>query len=265
MTAPLAPRTLVAFNTATKSTNRIHSDDVARQYGFRGGLVPGVDVYAYLAQPAVAAWGRAWLERGWLRGRFLQPVYDGDATSVVPTGPLDGGEGLEVRNPAGEVCAVGAAGLPEAGAPVPDPADWPDVGQVADPPDAAPEHLVPGTAFGLAPHGFHADRSAEYLEAVREEAPLFLADGLAHPGWVLRDANYVLAANVRLGPWIHVESRVQHHAVVPDGAEVSARAIVTREWEQKGHRFVALDVLHLADGRPVARTDHTAIYRPRGV
>ena len=40
--------TVEAFNTATDSTNKIHDDDVARTYGFRGGLVPGVDVYAYL-------------------------------------------------------------------------------------------------------------------------------------------------------------------------------------------------------------------------
>ncbi len=32
---------LTAFNTATASTNKIHDDDVAQQYGFRGGLVPG--------------------------------------------------------------------------------------------------------------------------------------------------------------------------------------------------------------------------------
>ena len=44
----------------------------------------------------------------------------------------------------------------------------------------------------------------------------------------------------------------------------AAARIVTEEWEHKGHRFVRLDVLHTADGRPVARTDHTAIYRPRG-
>jgi hypothetical protein len=39
---------VVAFNTATASTNKIHDDQVAQQLGFRGGLVPGVDVYAYL-------------------------------------------------------------------------------------------------------------------------------------------------------------------------------------------------------------------------
>ena len=39
---------LDAFNTATESANKIHDDTVAKNLGFRGGLVPGVDVYAYL-------------------------------------------------------------------------------------------------------------------------------------------------------------------------------------------------------------------------
>jgi acyl dehydratase len=249
----------VAFNTATESTNRIHSDEVARQYGFRGGLVPGVDVYAYLAHPPAEAWGREWLERGWMRARFVLPVYDGDPTEVVPVGE----SGLEVRNSSGELCATAEAGLAEPAPEPPDPGEWPDVPQSEDPPPAAPEALVPGTVLALAPHRFHADRSAEYLEAVRETLPLYLAEGLAHPGWILRDANYVLSANVRLGPWIHVSSAVQHFGPARDGDVVSARALVTDEWERKGHRFVRLDVLHLADGRAVARTDHTAIYLPR--
>jgi acyl dehydratase len=256
----LEPYSLVAHNTATESTNRIHADEVARQYGFRGGLVPGVDVYAYLTHPPAAAWGRAWLERGTMQARFVQPVYDGDRIEVVPTG--DGS--LEVRDPSGAVCATAQVALPDATPPLPDPADWPDVAPADDPPPASPEVLVPGTAFGLAPHGFHADRHGEYLADVREDLARYAADRIAHPGWVLRDANYVLSANVRLGPWIHVESSVQHHGVVEDGDDVSARAVVTAEWERKGHRFVTLDVLHLAGGRPVARTEHTAIYRPRG-
>jgi len=31
-----------ARNTSTSSENKIHDDAVARAYGFRGGLVPGV-------------------------------------------------------------------------------------------------------------------------------------------------------------------------------------------------------------------------------
>ena len=48
-----------AFNTASASTNKIHDDAVARNYGFRGGLVPGVDVYAYITHLPVERWGRA--------------------------------------------------------------------------------------------------------------------------------------------------------------------------------------------------------------
>lgn len=251
---------LVAFNTATASANKIHDDEVARRFGFRGGLVPGVDVYAYLCHPPVEAWGLDWLARGTMRARFHAPVYDGRRVDIVP-----GEDGrLELRDDDGALCAEGAAALPDDGAPVPDPAEWPDVDQVDDPPPASPEVLVPGTAFGLAPHGFHADRAHEYLADVRATSPVYADEGVAHPGWLLRDANYVLSANVRLGPWIHVESVVQHHDVVRDGQEVTARALVTKEWDHKGHRFVELDVLHLADLRPVARTTHTAIYRPRG-
>lgn len=251
---------LLAHNTATASANKIHDDEVAKRFGFRGGLVPGVDVYAYLCHPPVEAWGSAWLERGTMRARFHRPVYDGQRVDIAP----GGGGRLELRDETGELCAEGAATLPDHPAPPPDPTDWPDVDQVIDPPEASPEVLVPGTAVGLAPHRFHADRAQEYLADVREEAAVYTAKGIAHPGWILRDANYVLSANVRLGPWIHVESIVQHHGVVHDGEEVAARAIVTKEWDHKGHRFVELDILHLADDRPVARTTHTAIYRPRG-
>jgi hypothetical protein len=250
---------VAAFNTATASANKIHDDAVAASLGFRGGLVPGVDVYAYLCHPPAERWGLDWLQRGAMRARFHAPVYDGDTVHVSSPG----GGRLELHDDEGGLCAEGSAVL---GDPVAPPAvsDWPEVPQTISPPPASPEVLVPGTAFGLEPHGFHAGRHREYLADVREALPLYREQGVAHPGWVLRDANYVLSANVRLGPWIHVESAVQHFAAVEDGQEVGCRGIVTAEWEHKGHRFVRLDVLHTADGKAVARTDHTAIYRPRG-
>ena len=44
----LQAHTLTAHNDAAASANKIHDDAVAQQYGFRGGLVPGVSVYAYM-------------------------------------------------------------------------------------------------------------------------------------------------------------------------------------------------------------------------
>jgi hypothetical protein len=67
-------------------------------------------------------------------------------------------------------------------------------------------------------------------------------------------------ANVRLPPWIHVESRVRHLAPPTPEAPVSVRGRVARLWERRGHRFVELDVLVLGAGGPLAALRHTAIY-----
>lgn len=255
--------TLCAFNTATASTNKMHDDEVAQQYGFRGGLVPGVDVYAYLTHLPAEAWGLEWLQRGTMRARFLTPVYDGDTVTVTSSPSGARTLRLELRDSRGDLCATGEATLPDEPPELPDPSDWPEVEPPADQPPASPESLRVGTALGFPAHTFVADRAGEYLADVRESLPLYAAERVAHPGWLLRDANYVLSSGVRLGPWIHVESVTQHLDVVRDGERVSARALVTGEWERKGHRFVALDVLLLAGSRPVARVAHTAIHTPR--
>ena len=259
---------VLARNTATASSNKIHDDAVARRYGFAGGLVPGVDVYAYMTHPPAEAWGLDWLARGSMRARFLAPVYEGEEVVVVaeqiPAASNGQRMALELRGPDGTVRATGEAQLPGDAPPPPTAGDWPPVDQADDPPEASPASLAPGTALALAPHGFHADQAVEYLAEIDESLPLYADHRVAHPGWLLRDANRVLSANVRLGPWIHVESVAQHHGVVHDGDMVHARATVTREWERKGHRFVELDTGLLDGGdRLVAHVVHTAIYRPR--
>lgn len=267
--APLSDWDLVAHNTATESDNKIHDDEVARRFGFSGGLVPGVDVYAYLTHPPAEAWGVDWLAKGTMRARFHSPVYDGDHVTVVVIDDHTDAQGaratLELRNSLDAVCATAEATLPSAAPPPVSVERWPSVGQVSERPPASPESLAIDTLLGLAPHGFHADRASAYLDDVRETLPLYQEQGVAHPGWLLRDANYVLAGNVRLGPWIHVESYAQHHRPVRDRDTVEARALVANEWEHKGHRFVTLDVGILANTELAVRVTHTAIYAPRQV
>jgi hypothetical protein len=60
-----------AYNTSKHSENKIHDDTVARKYGFSGGLVPGVDVLAYMLHMPVAKWGVDFLERGLIEARFV--------------------------------------------------------------------------------------------------------------------------------------------------------------------------------------------------
>ena len=95
-----------ARNTPENSENQIHDDVVARRYGFRGGLVPGMIVYAYLTHPLVAAFGAAWLERGTAAVRFVEPVLDGEEVTV--TGAVVGHDARRVT--ATLVASTAAAG-----------------------------------------------------------------------------------------------------------------------------------------------------------
>jgi acyl dehydratase len=266
MTAPgrggIVGYRVTAHNTATESSNKIHDDAVARSFGFRGGLVPGVDVYAYLSHLPAERWGRPWLERGTMTARFQSPVYDGEEVEVE----ADEGDGrleLVLRDPSGTVCATATAALPGATPAVPDPEAWPS-GAPPAPPPVATAAAFRARPFGSLHEPFLPDEAERYLDDIREHLPLFRDAGPAHPGWLLRFANRVLTANVRMGPWIHVESTVQHLGVVTAGDVVETRALVTDVRERSGHHFVELDVLQLVHQRAVARTTHTAIYQPRG-
>lgn len=76
--------TVKAFNPSTESENRIHADDVARAYGFRGGLVPGVTLWAYMVHPAVERHGPAFLSHGSMRAPPATTRSYGTATSWSP-------------------------------------------------------------------------------------------------------------------------------------------------------------------------------------
>jgi acyl dehydratase len=261
--SPLGPYCVAAFNTAKDSENKIHDDAVARRFGFSGGLVPGVEVYAYMTHLPAARWGREWLEHGVAECRLLKPVYDGDTATVTAAeaeGALD--LRLECRR---ELCATGRASLPEA---APPPAAFVAAPTPPDPPGTRPPAdettLAVGTWFRIHPFTVGAEEARHYLADVRETLPLYSAEGLVHPGTILHIGNWALRHNVVLGPWMHVGSRIEHYAAARIGDELSAKALVTANYDRKGHRFVELDVLVYANGTaPVARIAHTAIYRPR--
>jgi acyl dehydratase len=257
------PYQVEAYNTSKASENKIHDDAVARRFGFAGGLVPGVDVYGYMTHQAVARWGRSWLERGVGACRLLKPVYDGQTASVTAEANEDG-LALSVTSQ-GILCATGDASLPSTVSSVPALDGFPPPPPEERPP-ADETSLAPGTWLGIRPLLVTPEFAADYLRDARETDPLYARDGLVHPATILRTANWVLSHNVALGPWIHVGSVVRHVAVALVGDEITARGRVGANYEHKGHRFVELDVLVLANGtRAVAHIAHTAIYRPRQV
>ena len=105
-----------------------------------------------------------------------------------------------------------------------------------------------------------------YLDEIGETEPVYRAEGIVHPGQILRLANFALLQNVVLGPWIHVASTIRFHGRAHLGEELTLRSRITSNAENKGHAIVAFDAIVVADGaRVIAEIGHTAIWRPRQV
>jgi hypothetical protein len=250
-----------AYNTSKQSENKIHDDTVARRFGFSGGLVPGVDVMAYMMHMPVAKWGRAFLERGLIEARFVKPVYDGEIAEVSAV--EDGGTlTIEVVSRS-EVCATGSAALP-ASAPVVALTDFREVAAVSERKPVSAASYQVDEWLGTIPREWAGDAASDYLADIRETDPIYRSENLGHPGLLQRVMNKVLVDNAILGPWIHVGSRMQLLSAAKTGDLLSARARVVGNYEKKGHRFVELDALVVANGTtPLARCWHIAIYQPR--
>lgn len=256
---------LTAFNNATDSENRIHADDVARDYGFRGGLVPGVTVYAYVTHPAVEAIGPEWIETGGADVRFLAPCYDGNEVTVSAEPSTDDGFALSALS-VGDICASGHAWAGSRGSEPPDAADYSagplEGGRIE--PEMSPLRAMIGKPLGALDYPFDKAKSDAYLESVRETLPIYSERGWAHPGFILSTVNFQFAASVSLGPWIHAGSEVQHFSAVEYGDQVSVRSNVADVFERKGHEFVDIDVAIFANGdRPIASVAHRSIYKIR--
>jgi acyl dehydratase len=261
MTSRLEAYRVSAYNTAKLSENKMHDDTVARRFGFSGGLVPGVDVMAYMLHLPVKKWGRAFLERGLIEARFVKPVYDGE-TADISGEENNGVLSIQVES-RGQLCATGSASLP-ASAPSLSISDFTETAAVTERRPVNATSYEPGKWLGTVPRAWAGEAAHEYLTDVRETDPIYARDGLGHPGLLQRVMNKVLVDNAILGPWIHVGSRMQLLSAARSGDELTARAKVTGNYEKKGHRFVELDALVVANSRtPLAHCQHIAIYQPR--
>jgi hypothetical protein len=227
-----------AVNTAPDSENKMHDDAVAAQYGFRGGLVPGITVYGYMMSPVVEH-APEWLEHGSMKVRFLEPFYDGDSVVVRAETADDGSIRIVAEREDGPVCATGSASLTPSVAP--EPPALPEQPLPNERPVPSRDSVVPGTLLGT------------LVEQIDTAAPERL----------LRFSNEILMRNFQLGPWIHAASEVTNWSAARVGDKISARGRIQDRFERKGHEFVVADVMLLADdSRLVQSVRHTAIYRP---
>jgi hypothetical protein len=250
--------------------NKIHEDGPARAFGFRGALVPGVTVYSWMTHPVVAALGGAWLDHGTFSVRFAKPVYFGETVTVRASVAAHSKEDVTIQsrvvNDQDEVCATATMGLPLGPLlPLPDVAAYPAAALPAEPPLASRAYLEQRAVLGTPQLILERAVTDAFLERVSEKLSMYrAADAPAHPGIYLQQANRALDRNVRVSPWIHVESHGQHLSMARVHERLETRARIKHLFQGKGHEFVELDLLLLAEGaRAVASIRHVAIYQLR--
>lgn len=267
-----------ARNTSAASENKIHDDEVAKEYGFRGGLVPGATTYAYAASHLARVLGFDWVASGRATVALVRPVYEGEVIRIGGTftdvqgdasrGDLavdwwvDGQDG--VRRAAGTAAFAWGEDADDAARPAfADPALAPRAPDERGPISAATAPV--GVPLPPVPLDAGPDAMIHYLDGIDNDDPLFRVGSphggpLVHPGWYPNAANQALARNFRLGPWIHTHSDIRHLALAPVGGIYRAYAQIVDAFEKRGHEYVTADVLIAdADDRPVARVLHTAI------
>lgn len=259
-----APRPGVA------AENQVHDDRVARSLGFKAGLVPGFIVYAWMTHPVVEALGPAWLASGIFSVRFAQPIYY-EELATVRARVVDRTDDLvtieaQVLNAAGELCATATMGLPTGPGPAAlDPAAYPAAPLPAKRPIVSREHLSRLGVLGTPELLVDEATATGFLGLVGEFLPVYVeAAAPVHPALYLDQANCAFDRNVRVSPWLHVESEGRHLSIARVGERLSTRGRIKSLFERKGHEFVELELLLVADdSRPVASIRHVAIYKLR--
>lgn len=275
-TPPYRVRT---HNASQHSENRIHSDDVARRFGFKGALVPGVTVFAHMTRPLVERHGERWLGSAIAEVAFAKPAYEGDLLTIAARAnaqasadhddpqSLPDGSSLELvcSNEQGDELASMRSRMPQS----PSAVD-PRSGIAPAPPDGERPLVTwelmeigkPFPALRWAPT--QAD-NLQWCEEVRDDLPLYRAGESppVHPGLVLRQANFVLRNRFTLPAWIHTASRIVFHEVVRVGGSYEVRAVPEEKWQRKGHELVRLYVAIRAGAATLVEIAHTAIFRPR--
>ena len=259
-----------AFNQEPDSANEIHGDALARQYGFSGGLVPGVTISAYLLHSAVQAWGEDFLRRGWSHVRVVSPLYDREHFTVEVENAAADAYTARLLRPDGTVSAHAQVRLEDAPAAAPVPRGDTVVELDYQGPAATREYWME-----LAQHGCRAQRfqwrprgrMGTYLRDEQAMPALLRGpDARANAAFLLGISNWITAANAAMNPWVHLETRAQHYRPVCAGTDILAEMEVADVFDRGGHGFVdtRVNLFDAADRGCLCSIALRAIYRLRG-
>ncbi len=235
----------LAFNQVPHSSNRIHSDQTAKVYGFKGGLVPGVTLSAYLAHPAIEAWGRAWLEKGYIHVKVESPVYDGNKFVVEVEGDEQSYTADLISE--GKRCAMAHVRLSRHLEFAPQPAKYSGHLIMEDDycaPPATRSNMEKIQNEGCPAVRFLWSEQHDMTSYFREpeKMPTLLStpksgQGLANLSFLLGCANRHFAAVAAMSPWVHIETKSQNYEAVSIDTSIVSEMKIVDLFNKKGHEF----------------------------
>ncbi len=249
---------VTARNFSTSSENRIHSDEIAKKFGFKGALVPGVAVYGHLTYLLAERFGTQWLEHSVDNLRLLKPAYHDDRLSLEL---FEDEAQCEVRclNESGELLATLNSALPDT-LPAPEPESIFD-GDLKLPErvEISWDNVEPGQPFSPWEVALTEELNQRYTSEVADPLPLY--DTYAHPHLLLSLANTALTKEYVMPTWIHVGSETRRRAALKVGDTVTLRAVPLEKWQKKGHEFISLYVSLWRGDELTTDILHTAIFK----
>lgn len=280
----LPSRTVVARNTAAEEAGSIHDDAYATRFGYRGGLVPGVTLLAYLTPSLIETFAEAWPQRGRLHARFVRPAYDGEALAVRATVSRREGDyvtlACRIENEGGAACVEAKASCllgdpPPAehvpwrrGIPAPRPVRVAPGGGL---PPLDPDTFVIGEELAPLTYRLSLDEAMAWAAQMDDgsswyrEASPFGGRPIVHPAFFARDPIELLRHNFAYKATIHAETDLSYqHAGWPD-RDYTVYGYIADAYERKGNSYVVVHTMTVdQDGREIARSRHTSIVRLQG-
>ena len=258
-----------AVNDALTSENRIHSDDIARKYGFSGALVSGVSVFGYLTRPLVAAIGQSWFRGTVADVRFLKPAYEGDLLDIRLQ-PLQAGQSdhcqVVVRNPGGSLLAQLDSHRPENMEPTDPMIELPPANCAPARPEISWDLVEPGVAAPRYEFVVDADLQQKALDLMRDDLELYAQDENppVHPYLLLKECNQALMRMFILPAWIHAGSRLVLREPLTVGEICEVITVPIEKWLRKGHQFIRLYIAFRGSHGIALEVYHTAIFKIAG-
>lgn len=141
-------------------------------------------------------------------------------------------------------------------------------GRVAGPiaaktrPKASDASLAPGLWLGTRALELTPQVLADYLRDMRETAPLYAEQGIAHQGLVLRMCNWLLAQNLALDPWIRIGSSLRFYGEARLGEALTACGRINANIDRKARYqklqpqvIQELEGEHNASAKPLRQQD----------